>query len=372
VRQSLDLPFGGRERLARGLLVVGFLMTLSGPATTQAATPGCRVRNVTQETSGASLVRIVRSARDGDRIRIRGTCRGEIVIGADITIEGRGASPTLTGRDQTRVVKVRRGAAVTLRDLTIQHGTGVIFGAGISNRGALTLRATRVSDNHTYRQWGMGGGIANWGTLRLIDSEVRRNRARRNGGGIMNRGRLAILRRSIVAGNATTEQQNDPYGGGGIENSGRLRLVDSMLLRNRSLDNGGGLYSWHGQVTVVRSTIARNRSAASGGGIQSEGRLTVSDSTVRDNTSSLFGGGISTSRAELTETTVSGNSAYRGGGISGGSLTLVGTTVTGNTAESDGGGIYADDSGQQSTVTLDAGSSVMGNVPDDCVGTPAC
>jgi ferredoxin len=60
----------------------------------------------------------------------------------------------------------------------------------------------------------------------------------------------------------------------------------------------------------------------------------------------------------------------RGGGIfnaSGASLTLVNTRVTGNAANLDGGGIFND---VAATVSLEAGSEVSGNAPQNCSGDP--
>jgi hypothetical protein len=62
---------------------------------------------------------------------------------------------------------------------------------------------------------------------------------------------------------------------------------------------------------------------------------------------------------------VRGNTASFGGGIwndPAGNLTLADSTVSGNTASVDGGGIR-----NFGTVTL-TGSTVINNVPNDCVG----
>src|SRR5262245_47451067 len=141
----------------------------------QAATPApCRVRNVNQSTSGRSLIRMVEHAGNGDRLQVRGTCRGEIVIDSDIAVRGFGDA-VLTGRDRARVVRVKKGAKVTLRDLVITRGARVVSGAGIANDGNLTLLNVIVKRNHARAMadgfpWGFGGGIANSGRLLLEDS----------------------------------------------------------------------------------------------------------------------------------------------------------------------------------------------------------
>ena len=88
---------------------------------------------------GGSLIGLVAAAVDGDRLRVQGTCPGEIVIREGIVITGVGDRPTLTGRDRTRVVSVERGATVTLRQLRIRRGEGEYKAGGILNEGRLTL-----------------------------------------------------------------------------------------------------------------------------------------------------------------------------------------------------------------------------------------
>jgi hypothetical protein len=67
---------------------------------------------------------------------------------------------------------------------------------------------------------------------------------------------------------------------------------------------------------------------------------------------------------------------WSGGGIwNAATLVLRASAVSGNLAGDEGGGIWNNqDPGewQVGSVTLDADSSVTGNAPDDCVGTPAC
>ena len=59
------------------------------------------------------------------------------MIDTDITIEGVD-DPTLTGNGLSPVVRVRHGALVAIRHLTIQRG----LGGGIVNKGRLTLEDT--------------------------------------------------------------------------------------------------------------------------------------------------------------------------------------------------------------------------------------
>ena len=132
-----------------------------------------------------------------------------------------------------------------------------------------------------------------------------------------------------VAGGATMRdsviEDNDAPNGGGVYNRGQLALYNVLLRHNRAVDtaellccsDGGGL-------------------EPSGGGIYSEGLLTLSDSQVISNTASaLYGGGIRQQRFRgrlhsfqglliLEGSTVSGNMSHgRGGGIANGTLDYV-------------------------------------------------
>ena len=70
----------GRARTGRlSLVCAALLMVLATPSASAADHAPCRVRNISQETSGISLKRMVRNARDGDRLHVRGTCQGKIL-----------------------------------------------------------------------------------------------------------------------------------------------------------------------------------------------------------------------------------------------------------------------------------------------------
>jgi hypothetical protein len=308
----------GMGALLGGVLVAGVL----GSASPVGAASDCRVRNVTQDSYGHSLIRMADRARDGDRLWVKGTCPGEVIIRADIVIRGVGERPTLMGRDRWRVVRIVGLAKVVLRGLTIEHGATSGWGGGVFNIGRTTIRDSVVRANVS----GSGGGVANG--------------------------------------------QGDMV----------LTLVDSRVKGNRTSYAGGGVYNDIGSVRIVRSTVARNRAASSGGGItqaSDEGDITMIDSSVRGNRAKREGGGIlSYGFLRLTGSMVTDNVAgTRGGGIrTGYTLILTDSTVSGNVAGTRGGGIWNrhDPYSGGTGVTLEGLSSVSDNVPDDCVGTPAC
>jgi predicted outer membrane repeat protein len=278
---------------------------------------------------------MVRAARDGDRLWLRGTCVGDVVIGKDLVIRGNGDRAVVTGLDRYRAFRIKEGATVKLRDLLISHGVGVYDGTrggggGVYNDGTVILAESIVSRATTGED--PGGAVANHGTMLIRDSVIRHSRADW-GGGIGNQGTLTVLRSRVVA--------NHPQG---IWSRGPTTITDSVVRDN----------AWGGIFVGGQSSV------------------TISGTQVNDH---VQGGGISKSGGgtlTLVSCLITRNSGTLGGGIGThwGELVLVDTTITANTATQHGGGIFVED--DSTSVTLDATSSVSGNTPDDCYGTTAC
>jgi predicted outer membrane repeat protein len=144
-----------------------------------------------------------------------------------------------------------------------------------------------------------------------------------------------------------------PFSGGGIENHGNLTLDHSIVTRNSSLWGGGILNQ--GTAHIDSSSITSNTSSSGGGGILN---------------GPTFGAGAGSEQLFVTDSTVSGNTAFQGGGIyNKGSVTLAGQArIGGNTAggAGQGGGIFNDPGATVSGATSD--TFTPPNVPDDCVG----
>src|SRR5688500_17456656 len=108
----------GTMRPMRRLTISSFLgivVVMTLPSVTVAADP-CRVRNVDQGTTGGSLKAMAVAAADGETLRVRGVCRGQVVVSDDITIRGVGEGPAVTGQGDRRVFRITSGADVTIRD----------------------------------------------------------------------------------------------------------------------------------------------------------------------------------------------------------------------------------------------------------------
>ncbi|HKL49919.1 MAG TPA: DUF4347 domain-containing protein, partial [Wenzhouxiangellaceae bacterium] len=135
-------------------------------------------------------------------------------------------------------------------------------------------------------------------------------------------------------------------------------ISDVTLTAGSTPGDGGAVNSASGStLTITGVTISDSYAGNDGGGIaQEEGELIIRNSTITGNTADS-GGGIrlysdySTTRLEITNTTISNNTAqFDGGGIYiqvedyGGTFEISDSTISGNTAGDQGGGItlYAD------------------------------
>ncbi len=134
--------------------------------------------------------------------------------------------------------------------------------------------------------------------------------------------------------------------GGGIANAGTLRLVEDTISGNHAVyvnnQSGGGIDST-GSLVVEATTISGNR-AYNGGGINFSGALTVTNSTISGNLAGGWmsngdGGGIEGSAGatvSVSDSTIAGNQSFNGpfsgGGISSSSATVKGSIIAGNVA----------------------------------------
>jgi hypothetical protein len=171
------------------------------------------------------------------------------VITGSLEIRGPGSGALTLRRDSAEpfsLFTVATGASVSLSGLTLAEGGGVESGAGVYNGGGLVLSDIVITGGSA----AFGGGIANFGTLTLVNSTVANSRAELAGGGILNVGTL-ILINSTVAGSSASA-------GGGISNSGMLTLINSTVTGNGADYVGGGIYNIRALVLDETSVVAGN------------------------------------------------------------------------------------------------------------------
>lgn len=322
-------------RLAAASLVVGFATVAVAPVA------GAATDTVsTCSGSGAgSLPAAVAGASAGDTVTFSVSCppgspivlSSTINIGVNLTIDGPGGSAlAVSGNHSVGVFNVPSGVTAIISGITIEDGNTASDGGGIDNAGAVIVTNSTVSANNAGVQ---GGGINNGagGTLIVLDGVVSNNTANGPGtcsvsgdgcgGGIYNDG-VAEVTGSTVSGNSVG------LVGGGIASSNggvsgvinTLTVIDSTLSDNSTNGSGGAIYVNTGSVNLTGSTLSDNI-ANYGGGMYNNGPAEVTNSTIVGNTATLrgdgTGGGIYNVgyTTDITSSTVSDNAAKGGGGI---------------------------------------------------------
>jgi predicted outer membrane repeat protein len=124
------------------------------------------------------------------------------------------------------------------------------------------------------------------GTLTIIGSTIANNKTQNLGGGVASFGDLAIIN-STVSGNRA-EGTHDAGGvgdGGGINcgSNGVTTITNSTISNNFASESGGGVF---GKGTITHSTFSGNQVQTSfgpdgGGGIYVTGDLTISHTILR-------------------------------------------------------------------------------------------
>ena len=358
-----------------------------GPAIPPLPATSLTVSNTNDSGSG-SLRQAIADAQDGDSILFAQSLNNhtidlttaQLLVNKSVTITGPGAAFLSVARNQQaptfRIFFIAAGRTVTISGLGITGGSLTSEnGAGVYNDHAnLTITNCVISGNGT-SAWGTGGFLGgagiynNSGTLTLTNSSVVGNSAiggwGAGGGGILaTTGGTVIIAQSSINGN-----QGDILGGG-IHNMGMLTISESTVNDNHTMGvghgngNGGGIYSQG--TLVLQNCIVNNNSGfgdgtgGNGGGINNSGSLQVTNSTITNNTS-VRGAGIY-NWGQITNSTVSGNSAnFDGGGLYG-SGTISNCTISGNTASHGGGGIYGGGTITNTTISFNRGSSLAGGI----------
>jgi len=344
-------------------------------ANTDAAVGGCPAG------SGADTIELTTDVTLTDPDNYFGGDNGLPVVESEITLEGNGftierdpAAPPFRFWSVDLLNPPTTWGDLTLNDVTLRNGSASMGGA-IFSRGRLIMNGCSVEGNEATGTGSGGGGIGLDGDIslgeetRLTNTVLSGNSTSGSGGAILiwwYEAAWPHLENCVVSDNVADEK------GGGI--SGEAVLVDSLVSGNVAGGFGGGLQGFH--FRLANSTVSNNEAAHGGGGIQCYW-LEAKDSTISNNSAS-GGGGIEQYwewdygyTSELTNVTISGNTAgYGGGGYATESSMLVtkfrNSTISGNTAPS-GGGFYIDDFAGSSIEfrnTIVANSGSGGN----CVG----
>lgn len=336
--------------LARVICLVVLLIATSGFAVWAMARLFSTATTVTTlDDSGAgSLREVLSTAKPGSTVTFDsalddGTInltQGDLNIVQSLSIRGPGAGKLVISSGMTgHVIRVARGAIVTISGLTFAGSEIRGPFSFINNEGNLTLKNSTIAGNSTR---GAGGGINNVGDLTISNSIIAGNSTFNasgdGGGGIFNQGLLTMTDSQVV------NNQAPNAGGGGIENQdhGTLILDHSTIASNSSTESGGGISNRNWLTIGDGSSISGNVTLTSGGGIDSEGLLTITGSVIAGNTATMQGGGINNRQTLIIQDSlISGNrAAMSGGGIANeGILTMSASKIVHNTTMGSGGGI---------------------------------
>lgn len=176
--------------------------------------------------------------------------------GPSLTIESAGGTPTLNGKNTTRILSVSSSSNVTIDGVEFVFGLTTALGGAILNDGTTTVKNSTFTGNTGSN----GGGISNTAnaTLSVSDSTFSHNIATSVGGAAIISFSTAEVTRSAIINNEA------PINGGGInvQPGGTLNLNSSTISGNSSGGLGGGMSNL-GTLNVQASTIADNRA---GGG----------------------------------------------------------------------------------------------------------
>jgi len=333
-------------------------------------------------TPCGSIVYALSQAVAGDTIRVgAGTFIERITIDKNVEIIGSGSSVTFidggnaantaitTGSQPCRtviiasplgrVITVSAGITTAISGMTIQNGHVSNFGGGISNFGTLTVRNSQVINNTA----DLGGGIHNapGASLTISDSKINANLAESTGpagGGIINDGQLTLTNTEInnnclIAISTPGVQPT----GGGIQQGGiaTLEITNGQISDNsiRAFDNptagfGGGLFVENNSNVSIDGTVISNNDAG-GLYIDADAQVVLQNTNLNQNRNLARNGGAlfvgDGANVQLSKSKIINNIANAsGGGIESiGLLTITDTIISGNKVITNfrGGGITA-------------------------------
>lgn len=286
---------------------------------------------------------------------------GDLDITGPVAIYGAGMGLTIIDGNASvlndRIFHLRNinlGQYVSMQGLTLTNGKNKRGGA-IYNQGMSFYFHDSEIRNSTSTYWGGGAIYNDDGTLTISGSLFSQNIAQGTfgfGGAIYNEDADLTINETMFMNNSGigTGSGSWSYGGAIYSISGGVRVEQSLFFQNTTTDYGGAIYLSNGWLHLYKTTVQDNYAETAGGGIMVNTAATfkLEQSTVTGNMADInigdAGGGLylSADSAEISDSTISDNSAKIGGGIyqHGGDTLISHTTISDNAAVPDGGGVY--------------------------------
>jgi hypothetical protein len=234
-------------------LAISMSLVFSGLSTAATIAPLENVNTV--QSNDFNIQDAINAAKPGDTINIpSGTYYENIIINKNINLIAKDYFNTIidggrtTGGKTGSVIIIESNCNVTISGLKIQcgnatHGGGINIINCDSN---VTIVDSYISGNCAGE---LGGGIDNNGNLNLIHTTVSNNRAQANGGGISNTGTLNLKDSRIGPSN-----WGICTGGGIFTYKGIVNIQNTEISKNTAGDNGGGICNCSSQITVDKSS----------------------------------------------------------------------------------------------------------------------
>ena len=236
-----------------------------------------------------------------------------ITVDRDLTINAADrANVSVSGANQTNVFVIAEGATATITSLTVEDAVAKI-GAGVANYGTLSLVDVSISGTKATSEAdepfadkilteGVGAAIYNAGTLSVDGGSFANNVSTFHGGAIYSVGSLAIK-------NATFEGNVSEYYGGAIYVQDGTATIDSSVFKGNKAQYGGAvatmvslkaansiftenigtlggaLYAWgpNASIEATQSTLIANVAEQGGAIYVADAALTLKNSIVATN-----------------------------------------------------------------------------------------
>lgn len=294
---------------------------------------------------------------------------GVYVAGGEFTLSGTGKITANEATENGGGMYVAGGVVTVSGGEITDNKAGFGGGAAYLDGGAMTISAGLIGRNQAQ---GAGGIYVNAGSLRMTGgtiggSEANKNTARYDAGGVaivgdgtftMSGGEISYNTSNRGAGvmvggtfemSGGTIKSNSATLGGGVADLGTFTMTNGKITDNTATENGGGVYMLGTNKTYTMSGgEVSDNTAANGAGVYVDGTFTLEGGEIKGNAATTLGGGVyvlAESTFEMTDGTISGNTAQSGAGVyDNGTLTLAGGAISGNNATGAttnyGGGVY--------------------------------